>query len=90
MPLEIPVTYEKVVRVWWAYIWRFLLLGGITNMVVVFPFQLMAHSIGLAPKMRDVGKMGIGLVISIVAAQWVIHWLLTKGFGRYRLALIEK
>ncbi len=89
MPIEVVPTYENVLRVWWAYSWRWVALG-IVAFAVMFGFQFLAIAAKMDVETIKKVEQAISFLISVLASQWVIHRILTKGFGRFRLALVEK
>ncbi|HTK84225.1 MAG TPA: hypothetical protein VL625_03990 [Patescibacteria group bacterium] len=88
MAVEVAPTYDKIVQLWWAYYWRFFGLGFLIELVLSVIYLTMDQVLGIKTQhyMISIAVIIIGTVVS----QWVFHRLLTKGFGRYRLVLIEK
>ena len=89
MPIEVMPTYENVLRVWWAYSWRWAGLG-LVAFAVIFVLHLLAIAVKLDVVTLKKAEPVLSFLISVLASQWVIRRLLTKGFGRFRLALVEK
>ena len=91
MPMEIVPTYGNVLRVWWAYSWRWLAFGVCAAALCGFLFAAIVQMAGLNADMSEKAGMAVTFIISLLAApHWAIRRLLTKGFGHYRLALVEK
>ncbi len=88
MAVEVAPTYDKIVQVWWAYYWRFFGLGFLIELPLGVLYVTMDQVLGIRPSQLMIN--GAVIIIGTVVSQWVFHRLLTKGFGRYRLVLIEK
>ncbi len=88
MAVEVAPTYDKIVQLWWAYYWRFFGLGFLIEIVLSVIYITMDQVLGI--KTSHLMITGAVIIIGTVVSQWVFHRLLTKGFGRYRLVLIEK
>jgi hypothetical protein len=87
MAMEVAPTYDKIVHLWWAYYWRFFGLGFLFNVVFAIVYVTMDQVLGI--KMQEIAIKAAVIVIGTVCSQWVFHRLLTRGFGRFRLVLIE-
>jgi len=90
MPIEVMPTYDNVLRVWWAYSWRWGAAGAVVAFAVMFAVQFLAIAAKMDIETVKKAEPVLGFIISVLASQWVIRRLLTKGFGRFRLALVEK
>jgi hypothetical protein len=89
MSIEVTPTYENVLRVWWAYSWRWVAVGAVA-FAVMFGLLFLCHLAKLDTEIITKAEPAISFAISVLASQWVIRRLLTKGFGRFRLAMVEK
>lgn len=92
--MEVQATYGNALRIWWAWFWRQMLL--MIPLVLVTAF-VVGFIVGMLFPAGDgensaAGFMGglIGVVVSLGVQIFVIHRLMNKGFGRFRLALMEK
>jgi hypothetical protein len=91
MPVEVAATYDSVAKVWWAYSWRWLALGAVAFLLICFPLMFLSNLLHFNHEATGNLMTAITFLISFLAApQWVFHRLLTKGFGSYRIALVEK
>ena len=89
MPIEVMPTYDNVLRVWWAYSWRWVAAGAVA-FAVMFAVQFLAIAAKIDIETIKKVEPALSFLISVLASQWVIRRLLTRGFGRFRLALVEK
>jgi hypothetical protein len=90
--MEVEITWGRVLRVWWAYLWRNLIAiiaAFIISFVAGFIITLALASLGVAgPATKLVSQIVgavIGLAISIVP-MWMI---IGKRFGTFRLVLVQ-
>jgi energy-converting hydrogenase Eha subunit A len=90
--MELEITWNSALRVWWAYIWRNL-IAIIVSMVVGFAIGL---AVGFASKYAGISIETIkpvvmivsglaGLAISVIP----IKIILGKNFGEFRLVLMK-
>lgn len=83
-------TWKGVLMVFWAITWRCLVIGIPAIFVFSFIFATIAGFKGMdqAEAMRyiNIGSQIILLPVYL----YVIKRLFTKGFGKYRLAVLEK
>ena len=91
--MELEITWDKVVRVWWSYLWRCL----IASVVAMIPCCIIGGIIGFIMGAMDfpilaiqliAGLLGfmIGLGISVVPMKMILG----KDFGEFRLVLLAK
>jgi hypothetical protein len=82
--------WKVAAQVWWALTWRMI--------IVLLPLSFLAGGIfGAVGALMGVPLVSvkyvaniIGLVLGISITIAVLHRLLTKGFGKYRLQVVEK
>jgi len=90
--MELDVTWKRAIRVWWAYLWRSLIvvivgsvLAGIVGGIIGFIMSMMgADGDSISMLVMPIGML-IGILISIVP----IKLILGKDFGEFRLVLIQ-
>jgi len=89
---EVEATFGKAAKAWWALTWRAVLLALLSAFLVGVVFGIFetvlnvdTHSGGIVAINGTAGAV-VGVYVSI----WVMRRLMTKGFGRFRLALVEK
>lgn len=90
--MELEVTWGHAVRVWWAYLWRNLLmivavlvLGTALGFVVGFVMGLLGIPTKVIVVFTGVVSGILGLALSVVP----IKLLLGKDFGSFRLVLVS-
>ena len=95
---EVEPTYFNALRLWWAWFWRqglvlvpmFLVLVVSMTLILV----VIGKSMGLGKEEISAiaGPMGflLGLGVGMFAQLYIIRRLMTKGFGRFRIAIVEK
>lgn len=90
--MELEVTWPRVFRIWWAYIWRNLiailcsvLIGGIVGGILGFILGLLGVPVETIQRVAaPIGGI-IGLLISVVPLRMIIG----KDFGEFRLVLLR-
>jgi len=90
--MELEVTWKRLLRIWWAYLWRSLvtMLGAIVISAVVGFFIgliLQIFGINVAEAQLPLQILGgaIGLSMSIIPLQLVLE----KDFGEFKLVLLS-
>ena len=88
--MELDVTWQRAVKVWWAYLWRNLLamiaaiiLGGIVGFVI----GVVLGAAGVAPNTVQLITAPIGGVIGLLISIIPIKMILGKDFGEFWLVL---
>ena len=87
MDIEIP-TMKLAIKVWWAQFWRMVPLAFLGGAVVGLVVGLVSELLGIEVSSHVSGVLGG--VVGIVVGLKVILYLMTKGFGEYRLAVVRK
>jgi hypothetical protein len=82
-----PANYPIALKLWWAVFWRSYFAA-----VLVFIAGIVIFAIFPVPENSTLeGVLGLLLLVFlIVCPLWVYLWILRKGFGRYRLLVVEK
>jgi hypothetical protein len=90
--MELEITWNRVVRVWWSYLWRNLLaivaslaVGGVFGALMGFALGFAGISPDSIQKLAMPVGMLIGLAISVVP----VKMILGKDFGEFKLVLVE-
>jgi hypothetical protein len=83
-------TWLGAIRVFWALTWRTLLIGVPLAVFIGVIFGFVSAFIGIPQD--KVGLYGgvIGQIIILPVYIFVIKRLFNKGFGKYRLQVVEK
>jgi len=87
--MELEVTWGRVVRVWWAYLWR--------NLVAIFAVVVLAALLGFlvgavfgSSKTSHNIATVLGGVMGLAGSIVPIKLILGKDFGGFRLVLLSK
>lgn len=83
--MELEVTWGRTVRVWWAYVWRLMLITSIIG----FGLGLFMGVLGSPPQLANI-ILNLTGIISIAISFAVMQRILGKDFGEFRLVLIRK
>ena len=84
---EIP-TWTLAAKVYWAFMWRSLLLAMVGGFILGMVAGALAAIIGVAEQAETIIVIG-GMLIGIAAGIFIMHRLMTKGMKGYRLAAIK-
>ncbi|CAM2785124.1 hypothetical protein [Rariglobus hedericola] len=89
---ELEITWPRVLRVWWAYLWRSLIamlvamiLGGIAGFIIGFCMGMA----GVPTRTIQFVTAPIGALIGLGISIFPIKMILGKNFGKFRLVLVE-
>jgi ABC-type uncharacterized transport system permease subunit len=86
---ELEPTMKLAFKAWWAFAWRSMLaaivagaaLGALFGLV----FAMLKLNIGTSPIPGLMG-MALGAYLSV----WIFQRLMIKGFGNYKIVIVEK
>jgi ABC-type glycerol-3-phosphate transport system permease component len=91
--MELEITWGRVTRVWWAFLWRSLIasiiamiIGGIFGGIVGYTIA----ATGGAITTINIIIMSIGGIIGLGVSIIPMKMILGKDFGEFRLALVPK
>jgi len=91
--MELEITWNRAVRVWWSYLWRNLiaivvamLVGGLVGFIGGLVMGALGASIETVQFVTAPMGAIIGLLISIVPMKMILG----KDFGEFRLVLLKK
>ena len=91
--MELEITWERAVRVWWSYLWRNLIavlasmvICGILGGILGFIGAIIHVPSGALYVLIMIISFVIGLGISIVPMKMILG----KDFGEFRLLLVGK
>lgn len=91
--MEIEITWNRAVQVWWSYLWRSL-IAGVVSMIIgmiiggIIGFIMGAMDFPILAIQLIAGLLGlvIGLGISVVPMKMILG----KDFGEFHLVLLAK
>ena len=90
--MELEITWNRVIKVWWSYLWRSL-LAAIVAMVIgaiiggIFGFIL--GMLGFQTETIQLFVMPIGFLIGVGISIIPLKLILGKDFGEFRLVLVK-
>jgi len=91
--MELDVTWNRAVFVWWAYLWRSvvavvagMVAAGIVGAVGGVVLGILGVSVRTIQEIMLPVGIAIGLIFSIIP----IKMILGKDFGEFRLVLLGK
>jgi len=90
--MELVVTWKRLLRIWWAYLWRSLITilgaGVISFFIGLFTglvLQYFGVNVNEARLPLQIMGGAIGLFMSVIPLQLVLE----KDFGEFRIALLS-
>lgn len=90
MSTELEATWFTGLRVWWAWFWRTMLIVLIVSFIGGLVVGVLSAIIGLGEALASVLGMFVGLGVGFYFGPAVFKRMMTKGFGKYRLAVVTK
>lgn len=85
---DVETDWPKIVSLWWAYTWRWLLIGWGLSLLVMIVLGVFGAADTFSTSR---GLLGAGLVLAVqIASQlWAFQQITGKDFDGFRLALRE-
>lgn len=91
--MEIEITWGRVIRVWWAYVWRniiAIIVAAIVGGIVGFILGFIMGAVGVTTETIGYITAPIGGVIGLAFSVIPMKMILGKDFGQFRLVLVSK
>ena len=99
--MEVEVTWRRVNRIWWSYLWRIIIVGFVllffsmcissaVVLIIVLPLKQLGLSKTVAGNSAFVIGFVFGIISEIIAAVIALKWTLRKDFGEFRIVLVAK
>lgn len=93
MNFEIP-TMKLALQVWWAFLWRSLLAalfaGIVIGVLLGIIMGIVAIATGLNMETLKAVSTLLGGILGLYVSVWILHRMMTVGFGKYRLVVTKK
>lgn len=86
---EIEITLEKILPVWWAFVWRAMLVTMLVGFVLGGIGGFIAGASGNPRLAGTVGAL-LGWLASIPVSIWALKAALSKNYGSFSIALIKR
>jgi len=83
-------SFLLAVKVWWAWAWRSMLTVLALSMLAGFFFGIMGALMGIEQNTVSTIAGLTGFCIGLYFTVFFIKRLMVKGFGKYRLQVVEK
>lgn len=90
MSYEAEATYGTAARVWWAMTWRILPTAILGALIIGFVIGLISGAMNTDVNTAAAFSGIVGFAFGLWVMLFMIRRLMTKGFGRYRLAVMVK
>ncbi len=83
---ELEITWQRVIRIWWAWLWRALVLSVVAGGVLGFAIGFVGAILGF----RDIAPLTtlVGLTVGVVAGIAMLVVALKKSYPGFRVAFI--
>jgi len=91
--MELEITWSRVIRIWWSYLWRNLLcivIGMLLGMVFGFIVGFIMGAMGFSPRAIMFVTAPIGFVLGLGLSVVPMKLILGKDYGEFRLVLLAK
>ncbi|WP_028318079.1 hypothetical protein [Desulfobulbus elongatus] len=91
--MEVEITWGRIIRVWWAYLWRNLIaviLAAITGWIIGFILGFIMGAMGIAPTTSQIVTAPLGALFGLAFSVIPMKMILGKDFGQFRLVLVSK
>ncbi|MGH6801159.1 MAG: hypothetical protein ACRECZ_07070 [Methylocella sp.] len=89
---SIDVTWDRAAKVWWSFMWRWLLFmtmgWGLVGFVIGFGFVMGGRS--ASRQTVTILEYCAGTVVSIPIGIWVVRHVLKKSWSDFRIMLVPK
>ena len=81
---ELKVTWTRAAKVWWSLAWRMVVFGTLAGLVMAL---ILWGVLGDAEEIELYSQL-LGYLLSVPIGIWVVHTVLTREFGEYRIVLV--
>ncbi len=86
---ELEITSDKVLKVWWSWLWRTMLFALIAGFVLGLVVGIFGAFAGYDAEQLDVLVTLLGFLIGLYVSYAVFARTLNKRFGSFRIALVK-
>lgn len=84
------VTWGRAAKVWWSFMWRMVVFGGLAGAVLGFVLGFIMGAAGI-PQQQIVGvTTWAGMVIAIPVGIWTVRAVLRKSWADFRIVLVPR
>lgn len=86
---KVQVTWANAIYVWWSFVWRCVLFGGIAGALLGGIGGAVAALIGRGELAGTVGGI-LGYLISIPVSVWALKTVLSMQYKNFSVALVRQ
>jgi hypothetical protein len=86
---ELPVTWGRAARVYWAFFWRGVVFLIVPLAVVGFFFGIALAGNGIAPEKHLWKLQTVLFPLSVLVAIWIMKDILASPMGKFRIVLVS-
>lgn len=86
---EVEVTFFRAAQVWWAWLWRSMLLALLLGFITGVMIGLVASIAGFTQQEIMPLSSILGAIIGLLVSIWIMSKMLKKNFGSFRIALLK-
>jgi len=89
---ELPLTQARMVRIWWAFVWRFFVLLFAAGLALGIVMGVGAVMLRATPQqMETSGALQLVLMLLFCGAFYlVLRWVFVLKFPEFRIALVRR
>jgi ABC-type uncharacterized transport system permease subunit len=87
---ELELTWPRVLRVWWLFMWRAVLGGFVFGGIAGFVLGFFGALAGMTMETIQLFSGALGLLIGIGWAIMVVRMALGKRYGDFRIVLVPR
>ena len=90
--MELEITWSRVIRVWGAYLWRYLIalvVAIIIGAIIGFILGLVGAAIGIPTGITALVAGILGGLLGLVGCIIPLKMILGKNYGEFRLVLLS-
>ena len=91
--MELEITWGRVVRIWWAYLWRNLIAVLVAMLIGALIGGILGAILGAAevpPQTINIVVAPIASILGLAISIFPMKMILGKDFGEFRLVLVKK
>jgi hypothetical protein len=85
---ELAPTWNRVIRIWWAFTWRYVVIGWGLTILAFLVYTLLGFDIEERP-IVGLGAALLATGIQIGAQVWALRQTINTDFEGFRIALSE-
>ncbi|AOY00240.1 hypothetical protein [Jeongeupia sp. USM3] len=91
--MELEMTWHRVIRVWWAYFWRALVLtmtaSALFGIVAGIVIATVLSKAGASTEIPQLVLASIASVVGLALSLLTMKFVLGCNFGEFRIALVS-